>query len=153
MNFHLITTPSWGINGSERIQRLSHEIKALAINEDITIVSTVELKKIGKDERANNEDLSGSNSLQYDSNGITHLSSPLDKDPSTTMFFYHDSPYWSQKMAIIELNTTKNKIGSFKGLQYAKLYGPQSYYEFIDQVELNALKEHNRLALVGDTNF
>lgn len=136
-NFHLLTTEAWSEQGPERIKKLSHELKALVVSTNSTIISTVELRKLQKGQRADNNDLAGSASLAYDSNAIAILSSELDLDPTSSKFFRHG--FSQRKNPIIECNFTKNKIGSFKGLTYAKLYAPQGYYSFISESEFNSL--------------
>lgn len=132
-NLHLLTSESWSESGFERIKKLSHEVKALAVSSNSTIISTVELRKTQKGQRADNNDLSGSNSLSYDSNAIAMLYSEIDADPFSNKFFKHGSN--TRKYPIIECNITKNKIGSFKGILYGKLYASQAYYHFMTEEE------------------
>lgn len=136
-NLHLLSADSWSESGHDKIKKISHEIKALCVSTNSTIISTVELRKIAKGQKADNNDLAGSASLAYDSNAIAILHSELDIDPSSDKFFKHG--YHIKKNPIIETNISKNKIGSFKGLLYAKLYASQAYYEFITESRYNYL--------------
>ena len=136
-NLHLLTSEGWSETGFDRIKKLSHETKALCVNANCTIISTVELRKLQKGQKADNNDLAGSASLAYDANAIAILSSELDVDPSSNKFFKHG--YSGRKNPIIECNFSKNKIASFKGITYAKLYAAQAYYKFINDREFQAL--------------
>lgn len=136
-NLHLLVTDSWSESGYDRIKKLSHEAKALCVNTNATIISTVELRKLAKGQKADNNDLAGSASLAYDANAIAILSSDLDMDPDSSKYFRHGSS--TRKYPIIECNISKNKIASFKGLLYSKLYASQAYYQFISELEFDAL--------------
>lgn len=140
-NLHLLTSEAWSENGPERIKKLSHETKALAVNTNSCIISTVELRKLQKGQKADNNDLAGSASLSYDANGIVHLYSELDVDPTSLKHFRHGNSI--RKNPVVEVNISKNKIASYKGLLYAKLYASQAYYEFISEELYKALYDDN----------
>ena len=140
-NLHLLTSEGWNESGPDRIKKLSHEVKALAVNTNSCIISTVELRKIQKGQKADNNDLAGSASLSYDANGIIHLYSELDVDPSSSKYFKHGNNF--KKNPVIEVNISKNKIASFKGFLYAKLYASQAYYEFISEDQYKLLYDNN----------
>ena len=149
MNFHLLTTESWSDSGFERIKKMSHELKALAVSTNSTVISTVELRKLQKGQKADNNDLAGSGSLSYDANGIAMLYSELDNDPGSTKFFRHG--YSTKKNPIIECNISKNKIGSFKGIMYGKLYASQAYYEFMTEEQYNILHGDAEAEIYAET--
>jgi len=136
-NLHLLSTESWNESGFDRIKKLSHETKALCVSSNSTIISTVELRKLQKGQKADNNDLAGSASLAYDANAIAILSSDLDMDPDSSLYFRHGGHI--RKNPIIEINISKNKIGSFKGVLHSKLFASQAYYQFISEAEFNTL--------------
>ena len=110
-NFHL-TQLEDDKSGREKFQTLSHEMKAMVVEYDATLISTVEYTKMPMNERPNNNNIAESNSLVYDSNLIMHGWNELHGLREKAVAYHEDEDH--VKRPIVVWGVGKNKIASLK---------------------------------------
>jgi len=120
-NFHKL--PDYAdINGHERIKRLSNHLKNMAVMYHITIVSTVEYRKLAAGELPSNVAIAESRSLSYDSDVIIHLYNDLHNKGENLAECIHYGENGGDILPRIWCKFGKNKITGYVGLEYLDLY-------------------------------
>lgn len=142
-NFHLVQLNN-GSEGREKYKTLSHEIKALAVKYNSTIVSTVEYTKMPLDQKPDNNNIAESNSLVYDSNLIMHGWNELHglREKATAYHIDPDDPK-RYKRPIVEWAVGKNKIAAFKGNIYTKSWPEKAFFVEISETEYKTIVAEN----------
>lgn len=140
-NFHLINCPQYE-EGRSKYKYLSHEIKATAVKNNCTIISTAEYRKLNFGIKPNNSDLAESGSLEYDSNAIMHMYNDLHiKREESNLYHWPDD--MTEKKPVCELITGKNKITSFKGSVWLKFFPDKAYFLELTEQACTDLKNAN----------
>ena len=132
-NFHKLEDYQNG-KGDERVRfkTLSKAMKGMATKYHIPVITTVEYRKIPKGQRPTNDDLLESGQIEYDTNLIAHVfneSHELLGAATTVHRGLND-----EKLPIIELEITKNKICSYKGTLFFQFWPSSSRF-----METNAI--------------
>lgn len=149
-NFHL-TQLDGDKTGREKFQTLSHEMKAMVVEFNATIVSTVEYTKMPMNERPNNNNIAESNSLVYDSNLIMHGWNELHGLREKALAYHIDEHGY--KRPIVVWGVGKNKIASFKGDIYTRSWPEKAFFVEITEQEYNALIQQNDALAKQNSSF
>lgn len=150
-NIHLVSVPQYD-ESRQKYKFLSHEIKALAVKHNATIIGTIEYRKLPAGMKPTNSDIAEANSFEYDANAIIHMHNDLHsrRDESD---HYHWSADGTYKMPIIEAYFGKNKISSFKGTLWLKSWPDRAYFmEITEQAMRDAVdvNKHDRAQMMAD---
>ena len=146
-NFHKLPDLA-EMQGHERIKRLSNLMKNMATSNHITIVSTVEYRKLGIDEKPSNVSIAESKSLQYDATVIIHLYNDLHhKDEDSALLVHHDEN--GQALPRIWCKFGKNKVSGYEGREFLDLYGYAGQYRSVD-LELAKKELAERMQLLKE---
>lgn len=140
-NFHL-TQLEDDKSGREKFQTLSHEMKAMVVEYDATLISTVEYTKMPMNERPNNNNIAESNSLVYDSNLIMHGWNELHGLREKAVAYHEDEDH--VKRPIVVWGVGKNKIASFKGDIYCRSWPEKAFFAEMTETQYKALVEQNK---------
>lgn len=120
-NFHKL--PDYGnINGHERVKRLSNHLKNLTTAHHITIVSTVEYRKMMANEMPSNVAIAESRSLQYDATVIMHLYNNMHVVGEEQAILVHQDED-GNLLPRIWVKFGKNKVSGFEGREFIDLFG------------------------------
>jgi DNA primase catalytic core len=141
-NFHLLDSSS-DVEGREKYKQLSHDIKDLAVANDLTVCSTVEYTKLPTGQKPGNNNIAETVALDYDSNATMHLYNELHDLRDKSKLYFTDGN--GEKCPVIEHYFGKNKISSFKSSIYYKFYANKSYYEEINLDEMQEIKSMNSI--------
>ena len=142
-NFHLLQLDS-DIDGREKYKAISHELKALCVKYEATVISTVEYTKMPPEQKPNNNNIAESVSLVYDSNLIWHGFNELHGLREKALAYFHDD--YGNKYPLIEFAAGKNKISGFKGNAYYRFYPEKSLYVEVSETYFESMKEANKNA-------
>jgi DNA primase catalytic core len=128
------------LQGHERIKRLSNLMKNMTVANHITIISTVEYRKLAAGERPTNLAIAESRALQYDASVIIHLYNDLHHtDEDSAILVHEDSD--GNVLPRIWVKFGKNKVSGFEGREFLDLYGYAGQYR---AVELNTAIQDQR---------
>jgi len=119
-NFHKLPDYS-EINGHERVKRLSNHIKNMAVSKHITVVSTVEYRKLQPGEKPTNLAIAESRSLAYDGDIIIHLYNDLHHTPANQCVLVHENEQ-GELLPRIWCKFGKNKVSGFEGRIFLDLF-------------------------------
>ena len=147
-NFHLTQLNS-DKSGREKFQTLSHEMKAMVVEFDATIISTVEYTKMPMNERPNNNNIAESNSLVYDSNMIMHGWNELHGLREEAVAYHIDEDGY--KRPIVVWGVGKNKIASFKGDIPCRSWPEKAFFVEMTDQEYKAVIAQNRAIMSGES--
>lgn len=141
-NFHLVDVPGYE-DGRAKYKALSHDLKYFAVTYGATVICTAEYTKIPRGQKPSNNNLAETVALEYDANAIIHLYSNLHD-------MRQDSDKWfmtpnGDKAPVIEADFGKNKINSFKGTTYYKLYPDKAFYYEVTESMVEEIVETNRI--------
>lgn len=141
-NFHILDTSS-SVEGREKYKQLSKEIKNIAVDQDMTIVSTVEYTKLKKGERPSNNNIGETVALEYDANAIIHLYNELH-DLRDASFKYFTREDGITKIPIIEADVGKNKISEYKGTIFYKFFPEKAFYLEVPREQVEQQENANK---------
>lgn len=149
-NFHKLPDYS-EIRGHERIKLLSNHIKNMTVSNNITVVSTVEYRKLQQGEKPSNLAIAESRSLAYDASVIIHLFNELHLEGEHNSVLQHIDDQ-GKVLPRIWCKFGKNKVSGFEGRTFLDLYPSNASYRSVDvkQVEeeqkerLQYIKENSR---------
>jgi len=149
-NFHKL--PDFGeMQGHERPKRISNHLKNMTVANDITIVSTVEYKKLEPGEKPTNQSIAETRALAYDATVIIHLFNQLhhcsDEDEAVLV---HD--YNGKMMPRIWCKFGKNKVSGFEGREFLDLYPANATMRSID-LDTAIREQKERKALLNNKNY
>jgi len=123
-NFHKL--PDYAeITGHERVKRLSNHLKNMTVSNGITVISTVEYRKLQAGEKPSNVAIAESRSLAYDSDVILHLYNDLHHNDEAEAILLHedlDALGVQTIMPRIWCKFGKNKISGYEGREFLDLY-------------------------------
>lgn len=142
-NFHLLDGTT-ALEGREKYKDLSHDIKDIAITNDITVCSTVEYTKLPAGTRPGNSNIAETVALDYDSNATMHLYNELHDLREKSKHYFENGE--GLKMPVIEHYFGKNKISSFKDTIHYKFYCDKSFYLEITPEQKEEIAKMNEVA-------
>ena len=119
-NFHKLPDYS-EIQGHERVKRLSNHLKNMAVAHNITIISTVEYRKLQPGEKPTNLAIAESRSLAYDSNVILHLHNDMHHKGEKEAVLVHKNKE-GDILPRIWCKFGKNKVSGYEGREFLDLY-------------------------------
>ena len=129
------------MQGHERIKRLSNLMKNMTVANHITIVSTVEYRKLALGEKPSNLAIAESRALAYDASAIIHLHNDLhySNEDEAELLHYDDS---GKALPRIWCKFGKNKISGYEGRDFLDLFGGAGQYRAVDlDTAIKELKE------------
>lgn len=129
-NFHKLPDYS-EINGHERVKRLSNHLKNMAIVHHITIISTVEYRKLQSGEKPTNQAIAESRSLAYDADIIVHLYNDLHHTSANECVLVHEDDDGTI-LPRIWCKFGKNKISGFEGRLFLDLFPHAAHMSPVD---------------------
>lgn len=128
-NLHNVTDWNW-LQGTERMTNVSKATKDLCTEEQVSIIATVEYRKLARCQIPSNEDLADTRALKYDSNVIFHLYNDMHERGSDQALILNEST--AQPLPRVLFRIGKNKVCSFKGEFYMNLYPAHSRFSWVD---------------------
>lgn len=139
-NFHKLEDYK-NAKGDERVRfkTLSSKVKGLATKHHICVITTVEYKKTEKGKRAENSDIIETGQIEYDTNLIAHVYNEAH-ELSAAAVTVHRGPK-DEKLPIIELEISKNKVSTFKNTLYYKFWPASSRF---DQVKAATVQHYKQ---------
>ena len=129
-NFHKLPDLA-EMNGHERIKRLSNLMKNMTVVNHITIISTVEYRKLAPGEKPSNVAIAESRSLAYDASVIIHLYNDLHHSNEQESVLIHKDIYGAV-LPRIWCKFGKNKVTGFEGRLFLDLFGYAGQYRAVD---------------------
>lgn len=146
-NFHKL--PDYAeIQGHERVKRLSNHLKNLAVSLGITIISTVEYRKLQPGEKPTNMAIAESRSLAYDSNVIIHLHNDLHhKGEKEAVLIHRDEEH--NILPRIWCKFGKNKVSGWEGREFLDLFGACARFEPV-QISIAEQEQRDRIAYLKE---
>jgi replicative DNA helicase len=142
-NFHKLPDHA-EINGHERIKRLSNHIKNMTVINNISIISTVEYRKLNEGEKPSNQAIAESRALQYDASVIIHLYNDLhmNGEDSHQVHLANDGTLLPR----IWCKFGKNKVSGYEGREYLDLYPYHATYRPVNiEQAIQEMKERKRM--------
>lgn len=106
---------------------LAAELKYLTTLHRICLVIPTDLRKINENRRPLRDDLKDAAELAYEANVILLAYNDLNKNGDQASVYWNDTgdPY---PKPVFEINIDKNKLGSYRGHIFYKMYGPWSEF-------------------------
>ena len=148
-NFHKL--PDYGdINGHERIKKLSNHLKTLAVQNHITIVSTVEYRKLQQGEKPSNLAIAESRSLAYDASVILHLYNDLHNTSEDEAVLVHEDKR-GILLPRIWVKFGKNKVSGYEGREFLDLYPQAAQLKAVD-LETAVQDQKTRMAFLKENS-
>jgi len=142
-NFHKLPDYS-EISGHERVKRLSNHLKNMAVALNITIVSTVEYRKLQPGEKPTNLAIAESRSLAYDSNVIIHLHNDMHHKGEKESVLVHTDEFGST-LPRIWCKFGKNKVSGYEGREFLDLFPSCARMRAV-QIDIAEQEQRDRLA-------
>ncbi len=146
-NFHKYPDLS-ELTGHERIKRLSNLMKNMTVANHITIVSTVEYRKLAVGERPTNLAIAESRALQYDASVIIHLYNDLHHSDEDSAILIHEDEE-GKVLPRIWVKFGKNKVSGYEGREFLDLYGYSGQYRSV-QLESAIQDQKDRKAFLQE---
>jgi replicative DNA helicase len=144
-NFHKY--PDYAeMSGHERIKRISNHLKNMTVANHITVVSTVEYRKLAPGEKPTNLAIAESRALAYDSTAIIHLHNDLHHTDEDSSVLVHEDDE-GKIMPRIWVKFGKNKISGFEGRLFVDLFGYAGTCRAVD-TEIALKEQGDRIAFL-----
>jgi DNA primase catalytic core len=148
-NFHKL--PDYGeITGHERVKRLSNHLKNMAVLHGITIISTVEYRKLQPGEKPTNMAIAESRSLAYDSSVIIHLYNDLHHRGEKEAVLVHKDNE-GNILPRVWCKFGKNKVSGYEGREFLDLHPANARMAAV-QLEIAEQDQKERLAYLKDND-
>jgi DNA primase catalytic core len=143
-NFHKLPDLE-ALNETERVKKMSNHLKRSAVANQMTILATVEYRKLQPGEAPSNAAIASSRSLEYDADVIIHLYNELHlKGEERAEVIHIDQEGIIQPR--IGVRFGKNKISGYTGAEFLNLYaGPARMVYVNKEVALKELEERKQL--------
>lgn len=148
-NFHKL--PDYpDLKGNDRAKRLSNHLKNMTVANHITIVCTVEYRKLQPGERPSNLAIAESRALAYDGTAIIHLHNELHhSDEDTCVLIHKDNE--DKILPRIWVKFGKNKISGFEGRLFVDLFGYAGQVRAVD-TEVALEEQRKRISFLKENN-
>jgi replicative DNA helicase len=125
----------------EESREISSRLKRLSEDLEIVIFGSCHLKKSNTKEKTRpiQDDLKDSGRFQYDAQAIFLLHNDVSENKQCAKIYYGTSP---DVQPIIEINWSKNKRSSYKGMSYCYF---QPDYSYVQECTLEDIRRYNML--------
>lgn len=140
-NLHNVTDWNW-LDMTSKMSNVSKAAKDICTEEQVSLICTVEYRKIAAYQIPSNDDLADSRALKYDSNVIFHLYNDMHERGVDKALILNEDEEVPKPRVLFRVG--KNKICSFKGEFYMNLHPAQSRFEWVDPIK--ALKDKQKRA-------
>lgn len=128
-NLHDLTIASQpSLVGKEKYDVIAQWCADLAIQYNIPLVCTAEMKKINGDRRPILDDIREAVKIKYEAKAIILVYNEVHYKGEASEIFFHREGY-QMKQPVLELHFAKNKISSFKGRLFYEFYPELSRLE------------------------
>jgi len=149
-NFHKLEDFQGTKDERVRFKMLSGVVKRIATKYHIPVITTVEYKKLDKGKRAENSDIIETGKIEYDSSLIAHVYNEAHElGPVATTVHRNQK---GQRLPVLELDITKNKITDFKDRLYFKFWPAASRFSECTASMVKHFKEEEKKQM-GDGNI
>lgn len=145
-NFHKYPDYS-EITGRERVKRLSNNVKNMTTRNNISVVCTVEYRKLNDGEHPSNLAIAESNSLVYDPTAIIHLHNELHHKGEHKAILVHDDRGYLEPRIWCKFG--KNKHSGFEGRVFLDLYAKNATLRGVDTKQAEQ-DQKDRSAFIRD---
>jgi len=134
-NFHDIEVESQRYNDeNRRYNDICAALDTLAIRFDLPIICTAELRKLNGLRRPTNDDIRETVKMSYKAKAILSCYNEVGiRDQNASIYWTH--PERQEKMPVLEVRFTKNKMSSYKGRLFFKFIPEQSRLIEADTME------------------
>lgn len=120
-NFHKL--PDFGeMKMNDRTKRLCNMLKNMATQHHVTIVSTVEYRKLAPNEKPSNLVIAESRAFQYDATVILHLHNDMHHKGEDESVLVHRDEH-GNLLPRIWVKFGKNKVSGYEGREFVDLFG------------------------------
>lgn len=124
--YDLTTEKNFGNNDRAEIEYIAKTLKSYSKIYDVTIICTAHLRKVGQ-RRPINDDLKESNKLEFEANLICLLHNEVGiRNEAADIYWLGEDE--ELKMPVLEMNFSKNKFSSFKGLKFFEFIPDNSFF-------------------------
>ena len=148
-NFHKL--PDYPeLKDTARTKRLCNHLKNMTVKHGVTVVSTVEYRKMDQGEKPINQSIAESRSLIYDSNVILHLYNDLHHNGPESLLVHYDDQ--GNLLPRIYCNFGKNKVSGYEGVELLDLYPAAATMKAVDLELARQQKEERRAFLEEQGN-
>lgn len=134
-SFHKLSDYSDIQQDSTRTKRLSNDLKEMCASDHITTIGTAEYKKLPAGVHPDNDALSQSKSLSYDSDVIIHLFNEHHFKGESAVYIHE---YEENILPRIRCKFGKNKISGYVGLEFLDLF---PYHATLRATDLDQVRE------------
>jgi len=147
-NFHKY--PDYAeIQGHERVKRVSNLMKNMTVTNHMTIIATVEYRKLAVGEKPSNLAIAESRSLAYDASAIIHLYNDLHHSNEEEATLLHTDEE-GNVLPRVWAKFGKNKVSGYEGREFLDLYGAAGQYRAVE-LERAVEEMRARLEMLKDT--
>jgi replicative DNA helicase len=149
-NFHKLPD-HMNLQPAARAKLLCNTLKNLTVREHVTIISTVEYRKLGEHEMPSNAAIAESRAFDYDATIILHLYNNLHHkgEEEATVVHEHDGLILPRIIA----RFGKNKVSGFEGRLFLDLFGGHGKCRAVDtETAIREMKERKAFLKEND-NF
>jgi len=136
------------IQGHERVKRLSNLMKNMAVSNHITIVSTVEYRKLAVGEKPSNLAIAESRALAYDGSVIIHLHNDLHHSSEEEAVLIHKDKE-GKTLPRLWVKFGKNKVSGYEGRDFLDLFGGAGQCKAVD-LETALIEQRERLEFLSE---
>ncbi len=141
-NIHLLSVPNYD-ESRQKYKFLSHELKSMTVKYGVTLIGTIEYRKLPPGMKPTNSDIAEAASFEYDANAILHIYNDLHsrRDDSDYYHWNYDGTY---KMPCLEAYFGKNKISSFKGTFWIQTWPDKAFGKEVTEQAMRDMCDANR---------
>jgi DNA primase catalytic core len=120
-NFHKLPDfPEMKTN--DRNKRMCNMLKNMTTQHHVTVISTVEYRKLAKDEKPSNLVIAESRAFQYDSTVLIHLHNDMHHKGADQSVLVHQNEN-GDILPRIWVKFGKNKVSGYEGREFVDLFG------------------------------
>lgn len=125
-NFHDLNIKSLStLNSNEKYNKLAQLCADIAINYDIILICTAELRKINGNFRPTLDSIREASKIKYEAKAIMLVYNDLHYNgDNATIYFTKGNDI---KRPIFEVHFAKNKFGTYKGINFFEFYPHKAY--------------------------
>lgn len=127
----------------ERSRYIAHRLKTIS-DQEIPVVSTIELRKLNGNRRPTTEDVFGSVHLQYEAEATLLCYNEVGLRGNAAEIYWN-KPGSEEKQPLLEIRVGKNKMGDFKGRLFYEFWANQSF--LIEVPPAGAQLYNNRISV------
>ena len=113
-----ITLDDIKLDLSERMAEVARRIKDISIEFNCIVLSSMHLRKLNANRRAQIDDLREANTLEYELDVCFLVNNDVSRNKQSAKIFRYDDEQDTEKKPVLEVDWAKNKISSYKGVTF-----------------------------------